>query len=78
MMWWYQGMSQYGWGMLVVNGLITLLLWSGGTALVVWAILSFTRNTREHREPLEILRHRFAAGEINETEFEQAKRSLQG
>ena len=67
-----------GWGM----GLGMLwggLLWLVIIGLLVWAVIAFTGSRRGQSaddEPVEILKRRFARGEITEAEFEQAKRRL--
>ena len=78
-------MMGYGWGMGVsgwlwmVGGLILLI---GIVVLVVWAIGGLNRASDQRTgggsrpEPLDILRERFARGEISEAEFGQAKRAL--
>ena len=76
MMWWYPAMAQVGWGMMAVNGLATLLLLAGVAVLVAWAVRSFSGQPPAHEDPVEILRRRFAAGEISQAEFEQARRAL--
>jgi putative membrane protein len=59
-----------------------LLLMIGVIVLIVWAIsiISRTGNAPTHDpsrpRPNEILRERFARGEISEQEFEQAKKVL--
>jgi len=63
----------------MVGGLALLI---GIVVLVVWAIGGNARaadrrtDTRPPAQPLDILRERFARGEITEAEFEQAKRAL--
>jgi len=53
------------------------LVWVAIIALLVWAVIAFT-GPRPHADetPPEILKRRFALGEISEAEFEQAKRRL--
>jgi putative membrane protein len=80
MMWWYPG--QLGWGVMLLNVLITLIFWGGLVALVVWAIRSLMgARSRPGQspadQPLEILRRRFAAGEISQEEYERARRTLE-
>ncbi len=56
-----------------------LLLWIGVIALVVWgasSLLGGQRPPEREETPLEILRRRYAAGELSRDEFEQAKRAL--
>jgi putative membrane protein len=57
-----------------------LLLMSGFVVLIVWAVATAVR-TGPNREPdrptaLDILRERYARGEITQAELEQAKRTL--
>ncbi|HZV49291.1 MAG TPA: SHOCT domain-containing protein [Candidatus Dormibacteraeota bacterium] len=79
MMWWYPG--QFGWGMMLVNALITLIFWGGLVAVAVWVIRSLMGSRTGERpradQPLEILRRRFAAGEISQDEYERARRTLE-
>lgn len=74
MMWWYGG---YG-GMPLLGTLVMVLFWVAVLALVVWAVRSFvpregagTRDTA-----LDVLNRRYAAGEISQAEYEQARRVL--
>lgn len=75
----FDGMGIYG-GFGMVIG---LLFWIGVLVLVVWAVTNlFPAGRSESRAPdapdtaLDILKRRYAAGEINQAEFEQARRSL--
>jgi len=48
-------------------------------ALIVWAVLSLRGGKlpwAQEETALEILRHRYASGEISQEEFEQARRTL--
>jgi putative membrane protein len=68
---WGGGLWMFG-GLLLIIGLIVL---------VVWAASSASRSGRASQDssratPNEILRERFARGEISEQEFEQAKKIL--
>ncbi len=56
---------------------VTLLFWLGLAALVIWVVRTLVGSRRAVLEqPLDILKRRFAAGEISQTDFEQARRSL--
>ena len=57
-----------------------LLVMVGFVVLIVWAIGAVSRGSTNH-EPgrptaLDILRERYARGEITQQEFEQAKKTL--
>ena len=65
-----------GWEM-NLGGWVWMGVWILALVVMVWFI---TRSPDAHRgtqEPLEILRTRFARGEISQAEFEQARRVLE-
>ena len=78
-------MMGYGWGeglggwLWMLGGLVLLI---GIVVLVAWAMRGFNQpadgrsDTSPRPDPTDILRERFARGEITEAEFEQAKRVL--
>lgn len=72
-------MMGWGGGFWMLGGLLLLI---GVIILVVWAVNRLSRTshapTRDPSRPSanEILRERFARGEITEAEFEQAKKVL--
>ncbi|MEK7120394.1 MAG: SHOCT domain-containing protein [Patescibacteria group bacterium] len=55
-----------------------LLFWAGIIYLIVWAIRGFVSGPRENKTAEEILRQRYAKGEINKEEFEEKKKDLNG
>ncbi len=65
--WWLMGM-----GMMV-------LFWIAMILLAIWVVRSlFPRQVRSTRDQaLETLRQRYAAGEINAAEYEQARATLE-
>lgn len=70
----FGGMAGFGgFGML-----LGLLVWVALLALVVWAVASLFPGRREagQETPLEILRRRYAQGEISAVEYEQARKAL--
>lgn len=71
----YGLMAGMGW-----LGILTMaLFWIGIVALVVWGLSNLFpgRQLRTEPDALEILRRRFANGEISREEFEQARVALQ-
>lgn len=52
-----------------------LIFWGILIGLAVWLIRTFA-GPRHRDEPLEILRRRFAAGEITQDEFNEKRKTL--
>ena len=76
MMGWYGGWGMMGW----FGGIGMLLVLAGLVALV--ALLVRTPRSTEQNPPpdtaIEVLRRRYAAGEISRQEFEQMRQTLTG
>lgn len=67
-------------GMGPMGGLIMLLFWVLIIGGIVWLIVALTRNRgveRSSSSALDLLKERYARGEINQEEYEQKKRDLQ-
>jgi putative membrane protein len=71
MMWDYFDGGNWLW----MSGMM-VLLWGGIVVLAVIAIRAFS-GTRSNDPALEVLRRRFADGEITQNEFEKARKALQ-
>lgn len=73
MMYWFGGMGLLG-------TLMMLLFWAGIVLLLVWVIRAYagTSHSMTNDAPLDILKRRYAAGEISAAEFEQARRVIEG
>lgn len=70
-------MMSCGFGMWPVGLLIFGIFLIGATVFVIWMVRQLTGGQATRWDsPEEILRRRFAAGEINQADYEQAKRSL--
>ena len=72
------GYGGFGLGMLF-NLIVSILVIAGLVLLVVWFVRQFggaARPVREEKAPLDILKERYARGEINREEFEQKKKDL--
>ncbi len=72
--WGYGLMGGFGWLWM----LVPILFWVGVVFLVVWGATRLFSGRQEAVEdtPLEILRRRYAAGEITTAEYQQAKQDL--
>jgi len=70
------------WGMPVLGVIGMLLFWVLLIGGIVWLVQSLSRGTRTSTpsdpdgSPLEILKRRYAKGEITKEQFEQMKRDL--
>ena len=68
-----------GWGMMGwFGGIMMILFWVALVLLVVWIVrAAFPAQRRDDADAaLDLLRRRFAAGEISQAEYEQARRIL--
>jgi putative membrane protein len=65
----------WGWSTMIVMGIFLLLLIAG----IVWLItnLGTGKGSRRDETALEILKNRYARGEITKEEFEEMKRNIQ-
>jgi putative membrane protein len=72
MMWGYVD----GWSWLWMAAM-TVLFWGGVFALAVFAFRSFGRS-KGNDQAIDVLRRRFASGEITQDEFEKTRKALQG
>ena len=74
-------MGGHGWGWIGVGAVHMLLFW-GLIILAIVALVRFlssstTSDDNRHRTPLDILKERYARGEIDKEEFEAKKRDLE-
>ena len=71
----YGLMAGMGWW-----GILTMVLfWAGVIALIIWGVSALTtqRPMAAIPDALEVLRQRYARGEISQEEFIQARETLQ-
>jgi putative membrane protein len=73
----------FGWGALICGGGIALLLLLGLVALVIWLLTRSSSPGRSRgsvgpssQTPLEILKTRYARGEISREEYEEMREHL--
>lgn len=79
---WHYGWD-WGWGHMIFGSLMMILFWNGIILVIVLAIRWLgggssrsTATAAAGKTPLDILRERFARGEIDKEEFEERKRLL--
>jgi len=73
-------MMWYGAGWMGLFGpLMMVVFWGGVILLFVWAVKALSGpRSGVHDNALDILKRRLASGEINQDQYEQARRALQG
>jgi putative membrane protein len=81
-MWNHMGyyLGERGWGWMLLGGLHMLALWVlviGAIWLLVRALSNSARRTEAPARPLDILKERYARGEIDKAEFDQRRADLE-
>ena len=73
---WYMNEGM-GWWM-VFGGVWMVIFWGGLIALIIWGITKLSRRNGSlpKHDPLDIVKERYAKGEISKKEFEQLKKDL--
>lgn len=74
----YAGFGALGMGGGLFGGVVMLLFWAAIILLVVWAVRGVFpgQQQTEHDSAAEILKRRYASGEISQAEYEQARKAL--
>ncbi len=87
-MWWYSG-HDWGWGGWLIMALMMALFWGGMIVFGVWVVRSLLGAGSARREgppppemhgprtALDILRERYARGEITREEYNQMREDLE-
>lgn len=67
--------NMMGWGL---GGFIMLLFWIAPILIIVWLVkeAGVKKGEDRFRSPFDILKERYAKGEISKEEFEQMKKDL--
>lgn len=68
----YGDMGSFGWAWMTAG----LVFWVAAVAFIAWAVGQFGRGRSTPEDAEEILRRRYAGGEIDDKEFESATRTL--
>ncbi len=78
-------MSGFGFGGMLFGGLLMLLFWILVIGLVIWLVITVARGGQTGsvthtpvQTPLDILKMRYARGEIAKEQFDQMKQDLGG
>ena len=70
----FTGLYPFGGGLGVFGVILRLAFW----AALIWLVMSFFRKSKKNKPTsVEILKRRYAKGEISKEEFEQMKEDLQ-
>lgn len=75
-------MMGFGWGMGATGWIVMVAFWLGIITLIVWVVARLLPTDRardrdrELESPEEILDRRFAAGELDAEQYEQARAKL--
>ncbi len=74
----------YGNGFPIFGGAVMMIFWVLVLGAIIWAVVYVARNakrsnsvTRPAESPLDILKRRYAAGEINKEQFDQMAHNLE-
>ncbi len=65
-----------GWGEITLGAWVWMAVWVVALVGMVWLLVQGGGGRSRREDPDEILRVRFARGEISQSEFEQARRLL--
>lgn len=73
-------MMWYGAGWMGLFGpLMMVVFWGGVILLAVWAVRAFSGpRSGSHDDAVDILKRRLASGEIDQDQYERARKALQG
>ena len=85
-MWWGHGFEGFSWEWMLFGGLMMLLFWGGLIALLVVVARGFLSSQRSSgsagssasagNTALDILKARYARGEITKAEYDEMRREL--
>jgi len=75
------GRGFHGWGMMLGGGLVMLLFWLAVIGGLVWLVTSNAQRGpasagRQEESALDVLKRRYARGEISKQEYEDMRRDL--
>jgi putative membrane protein len=74
MMWWS---DSPGWGWMLMGWLWMALFWGAVIGLVVWTVRRTSAPRATGERPLDVLKARYARGEITKEQFQEMRREVQ-
>ncbi|PIY60369.1 electron transporter RnfE [Candidatus Woesearchaeota archaeon CG_4_10_14_0_8_um_filter_47_5] len=63
-------MGYFGWGWMA-------LFWVGFILLIIWLVKTNTESGKQGKNPLEILKERYARGEVAQTQYHEMRRDIE-
>lgn len=72
----------YGYGFAGMGGMVMMFLWVLVLGAIVWGVVYVARNAGQSTQttlgesPLDVLKRRYAEGEIDREQFEDMRRAL--
>lgn len=69
----------WGWGNMMGwfgSGIMMIVFWAAVIYFIVWLVRNTKTNGENDKKALDILKERYAKGEIDKKEFEEKKRDL--
>ncbi|AOV99456.1 SHOCT domain-containing protein [Dehalococcoides mccartyi] len=77
--------SSAGWGWMIFGGIFMLIFWCAIIGVIIWGIIHLTKKGQnpssgstatEKTHYMDVLKERYAKGEITKAEFDQMKKDL--
>lgn len=72
----YSGMMGMGWLISLLGTLWIIMIIAGMVALIKWLMGEIADTNRKHRSPLEVVRERYARGDIDKAEYDVLRKDL--
>ncbi len=73
------GLNGYGWDSMMSwfgGGIMMIVFWTAVIYFIVWLVRNDKINSKDNNAALNILKERYAKGEMDKKEFEEKKKDL--